>query len=292
MIDVLDHITILEELHTGDQRSRQVILGSFKGIFIPESVDIPKQRQMDTTTKYIFKIWLVKKRANEEAQVSCSPVVIDNPDIAQYYGSFEGQMHYKDAYVQTYVNCFEYIPGYDLYDMLRFHKEIDIMDVALRLTNILFKLHKAQWYHRDIKLENVIYNPKSDRLCLIDNDLARDEERKVGIAPVNSGTLLSLPKHKRYCSNRKDHLAKLDWWALSILLSSLITRKHAGGSREMINSETTIIESYRNIMLLDEKNKVWKLIYNMARYANDEISYNKFRLEYNICRRLDLDDDI
>jgi hypothetical protein len=86
----------------------------------------------------------------------------------------------KKALSEKYRNCFvtRYIEDGDLVDFL-LKTPISMeekLDIAKKITQQLINLHALKIYHRDIKLENILYERESREIKICDFGLATDHE--------------------------------------------------------------------------------------------------------------------
>ena len=64
-------------------------------------------------------------------------------------------------------------PGKELIEILldgRVFSESEIKDIIKQILNILWKIHRCKVVHRDLKLENIIYDEATGRVSIIDFD--------------------------------------------------------------------------------------------------------------------------
>ena len=106
--------------------------------------------------KYVCKITSVDYKG--EADIMSK---LDHPNIVKFYGS-----HISDF---TYL-FMEYIEGYSLYDWLS-KKNLTTNTARIiisKVVNGVKYLHDKNIYHRDIKMENIMINPSTSCVKLID----------------------------------------------------------------------------------------------------------------------------
>ncbi|KAI9351171.1 kinase-like domain-containing protein [Zopfochytrium polystomum] len=90
-------------------------------------------------------------------------VLLDHPNIIQMHSFFIGRRHFYFFY--------EYIPGLDLSDYIETHGRLDENTgrfVFRQLLDAVDYMHRSNVIHRDLKLENMRYDPVSSRLILLD----------------------------------------------------------------------------------------------------------------------------
>lgn len=135
---------------------------------------------------------------------------LDNPWTMKYYGCFESN---SLLYIVT-----ELVPGKDLYDCISDRlvtldqKDIIVSKLAQAITN----LHSIGFIHRDLKLENIMFDTQTNSLKLIDYGLACLHSTAPSIGKCDNfvGTPGYFDPVLINPDNRKlNNLILSDWWS-------------------------------------------------------------------------------
>ncbi len=107
------------------------------------------------------------------------------------------------------------IPGIELFDYLTMYSipHAEILTIAVKLIKLIEEIHNHEVSHGDIKLENIIYNPKTNDVYLIDFGCDR--------------TSLYAPPEIVYAHESMDYEVceyKNDVWCYGVCLYILINR--------------------------------------------------------------------
>ena len=158
-----------------------------------------------------------------------------------------------------------YAPGMDMYDYIwadgESHIPIDkIRSIFKRIVEIVEYAHSFGVYHRDIKAENVIYDPITEKVTLIDWEFAECVEKQPEEA---SGTCsYAAPE----VLERKHFGPINDVWSLGVLLFAMTTKSFpiasdgTDGSIDWYSLRNFLIE-WDNEHLLPEVKTVLKKIF-------------------------------
>lgn len=102
---------------------------------------------------------------------------------------------------------------------------VERLEAAIELTETLGEVHAAGIIHKDVNSHNVLIDPKTKRMRLIDFGIAtrlRSEESKFQFPTALEGTLAYIAPEQTGRMNRSvDHRA--DWYSLGITLYELFT---------------------------------------------------------------------
>tara|TARA_Y100001936_G_scaffold243863_1_gene283388 strand:- start:2769 stop:3653 length:885 start_codon:yes stop_codon:yes gene_type:complete len=141
-----------------------------------------------------------------------------------YFPTFHNAIEDKDFYYILY----DYIEGIDLYTMLQ-SKKIDYTDIKIlahiirQITLGLKQFFKFNYVHLDLKLENIIINPKPPyNIKIIDVAFAKKIDsgvNKICILGTESYISPEVLLYNRYFHNT-------DVWSLGIIIYILITKNH------------------------------------------------------------------
>jgi serine/threonine protein kinase len=181
--------------------------GSFGEVFLAHKADEPNQ---------CFAIKRIEKEKMKMAEVGAGEV-LDHENIAKFYEHFQDQ--------QYHYLVFEYVPGVDLFTWMEWRNFAKIpMELARKIffdiCSAMEYCHRRGIVHRDLKLENVLMDPTTHKVKLIDFGLCSFEKGDCAgcvdvcgsldyIAPEVLGDLPYSGK-------------KSDIWSLGVILYSLV----------------------------------------------------------------------
>mmetsp|Transcript_8765 Transcript_8765/g.14781 ORF Transcript_8765/g.14781 Transcript_8765/m.14781 type:complete len:285 (+) Transcript_8765:26-880(+) len=138
-------------------------------------------------------------------------------------------LHFKDLVQQDGEVCFvtEYVEGGTFVDYCKPYPNSTIPErIAkwpfLKLLKAIERLHKENICHRDLKLENIMYNKETHKLKIIDFGFAA-ETKKDGIAIKHKDACGSVHYVAPEIVSRNDYDGKLaDVWSLGVILFVLL----------------------------------------------------------------------
>jgi len=178
-------------------------------------------------------------------QVDTQPVILkllqpDYPtseELSRYKTEYEithnwqlvGVIHAYDllAYQNRLVIVFEDIGGESLNVLLKTIKLSlsDILDIAIKITEGLGQIHAANTIHKDINPSNIIFNPVTEQLKIIDFGIAvrvSSENHSLKQSPSVEGTLAYLsPEQTGRMDCPLDY--RTDFYSLGVTLYELLT---------------------------------------------------------------------
>jgi predicted ATPase/signal transduction histidine kinase len=132
-----------------------------------------------------------------------------------------------ETYRNSYALVMEDFGGVSLQEYTR-HQNLNflqVLEIALQLTDILHDLHQQQVIHKDIKPANILIHPESKQVKLIDFSIASllpKETQEIQNPNVLEGTLAYLAPEQTGRMNRGiDYRA--DYYALGVTLYQLLT---------------------------------------------------------------------
>lgn len=192
---------------------------NFISIIFQGAFSIVKLYQELYTNKDYFVIKSIDKLQMTKQQYECLVTeiahlrVFDHPNIVDYFDTFEEE--------ESVNLVLEYLKGRDLYDH---YKEVLVFpeakkcDIMFQILSGLCFFHKANIFHRDIKLENITFshigNGDYSVVKLIDFGFATKDkdDRRIGSFHYLSPEMIN-------CKGG----AKSDIWALGVVLYSIFT---------------------------------------------------------------------
>lgn len=129
---------------------------------------------------------------------------------------------YSDCNYRTMV--FHHEPGTaDLFyhQMELFCNKTHIKHIIRQVTGTLCKLHAMGIVHLDIKLENIVWNPKSGKVSLIDFEMAQSQwPPSLQLSTLNRGTPKTMPPEQIGMFPFRIHADRtaIDVWQIYILI--------------------------------------------------------------------------
>ena len=128
--------------------------------------------------------------------------------------------------INTHCMILDYAEGVDLFDLLECY-DIFPVNLARKIyRDILITMrfvHSQGFYHRDLKLENVIYDPRTDKIKIIDWKLAEDE---VMSKAEPSGSIYYVAPEVVVSSRSLNHTGPVnDIWSATIILYVLLCKE-------------------------------------------------------------------
>jgi serine/threonine protein kinase len=151
------------------------------------------------------------------------------PGVVYYHETIEDDL--------AYYLVFDFCEGKDLLKIIESNFEPFKEEVAKKiiesLVQTLIKVHKARVVHNDLKLENVIVNPKTNEPTLIDFGLADIVAADNDTCSGDAGTYEYLSPEKIFPDKRKSFGGfKSDIWSLGTILFVLLFAKFPWSKRE------------------------------------------------------------
>ena len=154
--------------------------------------------------------------------------------------------------------------GKDLFELLDnrsfYHRNIGnprfIIPVILGITRALIHLHERGIIYRDLKLENIIVDPKTNHATLVDFGLARELGALQRTSSFCGTTLLLAPEAysgREYCHDRNGYGQESETWSLGHIMYYLLTGRYitdaaeAKARKNKLSNQDTEKEIYRAI---------------------------------------------
>ncbi|MBH8567190.1 AAA family ATPase [Nostoc sp. CENA67] len=137
------------------------------------------------------------------------------------------EIYCLESYHNSYVLVMEYFGGISLAEYIYTHKlELkEFFSIALQLTEILENLYLAKVIHKDIKPANILINPDTKKIKLIDFSIASllpKETQNIQNPGVLEGTLAYLAPEQTGRMNRGIDY-RVDFYALGATFFELLT---------------------------------------------------------------------
>ena len=153
------------------------------------------------------------------------------------------QAYQLQSYQQTLVMVLEDFGGYSLHQF--FHQTTinlkDSLQIAIKITQALAQVHQARVIHKDINPSNIVFNPKTEDLKLIDFGISSrivQSTTTLKNPDVLEGTLSYISPEQTGRTNRfLDY--RTDFYSLGITFYELFTRQvpfQASDSLELVHA--------------------------------------------------------
>lgn len=167
--------------------------------------------------------WLTDEFGNER----------QHKNILMYYGSFKTKYYG----IEYYALKIEYFTGKTIREIITAGTVLSreqVADISIGVLSAIKFLHSHRIVHRDVKLDNVMYNEDMNRVFLIDLGLADFVEDVVAVdyrtTRVVGTPIYIAPETFKLDNIDNEELIqnivyKNDIWALGVMLFELITRK-------------------------------------------------------------------
>ncbi len=149
---------------------------------------------------------------NEE----CVQHSIDHPLIAKHYCTMVSRRG-------TIYLILEYARGLDLFEATNRFDRIPWVSISAQLVLILEYLHGRTIIYRDLKAENVIYNPKTGMIKLIDFGLSEQFSRLAPWSVVSVGTVRCMAPE---VALDKWYTFGADWYSLGVLIYEMVSGRN------------------------------------------------------------------
>ncbi len=141
------------------------------------------------------------------------------PGIVRFYS--------LEAYHNSYALVMEDFGGISLWEYNQYQSLslIEILTICLQLTDILYELYKNRIIHKDIKPANILINPETKQIKLIDFSIASllpRETQEVKSINILEGTLAYLSPEQTGRMNRGIDY-RSDFYSLGVTFFELLT---------------------------------------------------------------------
>eukprot|EP01101_Sappina_pedata_P004759 TRINITY_DN2056_c0_g1_i2.p1 TRINITY_DN2056_c0_g1~~TRINITY_DN2056_c0_g1_i2.p1 ORF type:complete len:305 (-),score=111.55 TRINITY_DN2056_c0_g1_i2:76-990(-) len=171
--------------------------------------------------------------------------LIDNYFAEPFYGE-EGVEQFQQVQVVDLVsgkNLVEIYTQFKVFSIGMGYQERFAKDIIRKLAQILKDVHSRGVAHLDVKMENVMLNPSSSKLVLVDFGLSETSDTAHSVMTTKCcGTL-------EYCAPEIIHSektydgCKADVWSMGVLLLLLLTGKlhfHKGPPHSDLSSDSLV----------------------------------------------------
>lgn len=168
----------------------------------------------------IFKLRGLDPKKREELELECEIFLsMDHPHVARLVDVYE-----EKEQITLVMECME---GGELFDRVIERKrfsEHDALEAAYQMLLAINYLHFHHIVHRDIKLENWLYEGKdSDHLKLIDFGFSKVwEPEKAQTMKMSCGTLSYVAPEVLNKGGGKGYTSQCDLWSLGVVLFILL----------------------------------------------------------------------
>ena len=233
-----------------------------------------------------LKKWMdssIHKSENPATEISLNQILGNNPFLPNF---IESCVHSQKNGNGTVYMIFEFIEGGDLMDYIdRMPSEDVSRNIFTQIVRGVQFLHMNSICHRDLSLENIMFNPKTMTVKIIDLGMAIQAQKKENSlihefeylkAQPSCGKLSYMaPEIISMMDHRPD---KADVWTLGVILFALITcgasvldvkgacylddrfrRLQKSQLNEMINESMSDINRKASIEIKDLLNKMLKI---------------------------------
>ncbi|ABQ51946.1 pk [Spodoptera litura granulovirus] len=117
----------------------------------------------------------------------------------------------------------DYIEDGDLFDIIKFGRykidEKKCRKIIFQLVNALNDLHSHQIIHNDVKLENLLYNKKKNKVIICDYGLCHI----IGTPSMDDGTVVYFSPEK---IKGELNQVSFDWWAVGVVTYEILSGKY------------------------------------------------------------------
>ncbi|USC25863.1 pk-1 [Palpita vitrealis nucleopolyhedrovirus] len=163
-----------------------------------------------TTSKLYLQKTISTYNFNSD-EIKVHQIMNDHPNFIKLYFNY-GNIN-SQVLVMDYIDC----P--DLFELLQIKIDLPyqlVANIIKQLCQALNDLHKHNFIHNDIKLENVLYFEALDRVYVCDYGLCKHENS----SSVHDGTLEYFSPEK---IRRHNYTRSFDWYAVGVLTYKLLT---------------------------------------------------------------------
>jgi serine/threonine protein kinase len=246
--------------------------GSFGQVNICQHKSTGKVVAIKAVKKLKLQSTITLNQLKNEKQILST---IENPFIVKLIGSFQDN---RNVYL-----IFEYIPGGEVFNLLKTRKKLSksyVKFIATEITVVLLYLHSVSIVYRDLKPENILISADG-HIKLIDFGLATYITQGK-LSKTFCGTLEYLAPEM---IDRTGHDYSLDWWTLGVLLYEMIF----GFPPFISSSNTQLFEKIRKTVPVfpndfdyDTKDLIEKLLVKDPRKRMPEGSIKDHRYFGNV----------
>lgn len=248
--DLLDNYLFGDKIGEGQYGS--IYMGYDKINRTQVAIKKIKIKRTQSIENLIYEITILKHLSDN---------LYDHPNVLNYKASLlEEENGMKTIYIIT-----NYIQGVDLYSIYQDQKHdmtvSQVWNFIKQLIQTVKLLHTHNIAHRDLKLDNIMYN--NDIYTIIDFGSAKLHELK---SKKMVGTPIYLPP-EWYIDNAnfEEHdFYKYDIWAIGVVMYEFIHKK------PHIQENVASIEDVKNVYLKMINNNI---LYIQSFYPNEQINY-------------------
>nr|AGS18769.1 PK-1 [Pieris rapae granulovirus] len=261
VVQDLKNIQVLENLGETDKVS-------YGNVFLCKKKGDPK--------RYVCKV--LKEKIFNPLEISVPLLMHDNP----HFVNIHNFVYNKRGDV---VLTMDYIPDGDLFDLVKHDNERYRLEesicrkIIFTLVNALHELHKKQFIHNDIKLENLLFDRKKKRLYVCDYGLVR----AIGTPSMYDGTTVYYSPEK---ITKCPYEPSFDWWAVGVVSYEILSTNYPFEINENSEDELNAIEPEDMLPLYS---KPLEPIKNISNTAMDFVTK---MLDLNFNNRLNSYNDI
>lgn len=196
------------------------------------SVFIAKYKNKKIILKKIIKNSKTTKIAHNEIKILKH---LNHHQIIKYIGYCE-----TDNYISIIT---QYCKGNNLVDALNSNKltrsEDNCKMIVYNILKILLYLKECHICHRDIKLENIIYNPKNKKITLCDFGLATFIDDNTMLSTICGTPYYIAPE----IFQKRNYNEKVDIWSLGILICIFLFNNKPFQGNNLNELQKNIIET-------------------------------------------------
>mmetsp|Transcript_32777 Transcript_32777/g.87990 ORF Transcript_32777/g.87990 Transcript_32777/m.87990 type:complete len:570 (-) Transcript_32777:44-1753(-) len=177
----------------------------------------------------LFKIWNVPREKREQFATEVEIyLAMDHPHIARLVDVYE-----TEEYIYLVMECMEGGELFDRVTELKRFSERDAANTTWQMLLALNYIHSRNIVHRDLKLENFLYDKKgSDHLKLIDFGFSKIHEHNI-MMQVSCGTLSYVAPEVLNGAYTK----QCDLWSLGVIVFVLLAGYMPFSGSKQVQSE-------------------------------------------------------